>query len=185
MMNSLAGMAHAIFGCQPLLVLRPTGPITLLFEKLLDFANQHSLPFWPLGTILPKPFLFETAKKSETPFFFAAIGCRILATLVYQRPFFAWTGIFVGLLMFLISAFELCRHLVKITVSFTISTNDLSLFPRFCRLLGPGLQFKLSSTCLTRGTDSKVCQAPLAVHGEHLCHFHWHGGSRQKLGPLM
>ncbi|CAE7662852.1 Slc4a1 [Symbiodinium necroappetens] len=71
MMNSLAGMAHSVLGCQPLLVLRPTGPITLLFEKLLDFANQHSLPFW---------------------------------------PFFAWTGLFVGLLMFLISAFELCKH---------------------------------------------------------------------------
>ncbi|CAK9062447.1 Band 3 anion transport protein (Anion exchange protein 1) (AE 1) (Anion exchanger 1) (MEB3) (Solute carrier family 4 member 1) (CD antigen CD233) [Durusdinium trenchii] len=77
MMNSAAGMIHAIIGCQPLLVLRPTGPITLLFEKLLDFATAQSLPFW---------------------------------------PFFAWTGIFVGLLMFLISALELSKYVKYLTL---------------------------------------------------------------------
>eukprot|EP00435_Cladocopium_sp_Y103_P064241 s199_g25.t3 len=77
MMNSAAGMLHSIIGCQPLLVLRPTGPITLLFEKLLMFANEHSLPFW---------------------------------------PFFAWTGIFVGLLMFLIAAFELSKYVKYLTL---------------------------------------------------------------------
>lgn len=77
MMNSAAGMLHSIIGCQPLLVLRPTGPITLLFEKLLTFADQHSLPFW---------------------------------------PFFAWTGIFVGLLMFLIAAFEVSKYVKHLTL---------------------------------------------------------------------
>lgn len=77
MMNSAAGMLHSIIGCQPLLVLRPTGPITLLFEKLLMFADEHSLPFW---------------------------------------PFFAWTGIFVGLLMFLIAAFELSKYVKYLTL---------------------------------------------------------------------
>lgn len=77
MMNSAAGMLHSIIGCQPVLVLRPTGPITLLFEKLLMFADEHSLPFW---------------------------------------PFFAWTGIFVGLLMFLIAAFELSKYVKYLTL---------------------------------------------------------------------
>ena len=77
MMNSAAGILHSIIGCQPLLVLRPTGPITLLFEKLLMFADQHSLPFW---------------------------------------PFFAWTGIFVGFLMFLIAAFELSKYIKHLTL---------------------------------------------------------------------
>ena len=33
-MNSFSGMLHSVIGTQPLLVLRPTGPITLLLEKL-------------------------------------------------------------------------------------------------------------------------------------------------------
>ena len=32
-MNSLAGVAHSLPGCQPLLVLRPTGPITAITIK--------------------------------------------------------------------------------------------------------------------------------------------------------
>eukprot|EP00931_Biecheleriopsis_adriatica_P056713 TRINITY_DN33622_c0_g1_i1.p1 TRINITY_DN33622_c0_g1~~TRINITY_DN33622_c0_g1_i1.p1 ORF type:complete len:557 (-),score=106.42 TRINITY_DN33622_c0_g1_i1:89-1759(-) len=76
MMNSAAGMLHAILGCQPLLVLRPTGPVTLLFEKLTNVASDWELPFW---------------------------------------PFFAWTGIFVGLYMLAIAAFELSKYFKYVT----------------------------------------------------------------------
>ena len=38
-MNSLAGMAHAVLGGQPLLVLRPTGPITLIVTILSNVAD--------------------------------------------------------------------------------------------------------------------------------------------------
>jgi len=76
MMNSAAGMLHAVLGCQPLLVLRPTGPVTLLFSKLVGIATDYALPFW---------------------------------------PFFAWTGIFVGVLMILIAAFELSRYFDYVT----------------------------------------------------------------------
>jgi len=75
-MNSVSGMVHAVFGCQPLLVLRPTGPIGLLIEKLLQVALAHALPFWPL---------------------------------------FAWTGIFVGIFMFLIAIFRLSRYFHFVT----------------------------------------------------------------------
>ena len=48
LMNSISGMLHSVIGCQPLLVLRPTGPITLLIEKLHEASDWLSLPFWPL-----------------------------------------------------------------------------------------------------------------------------------------
>ena len=47
-MNSISGMLHSVLGCQPLLVLRPTGPITLLIEKLHEVSEWLVLPFWPL-----------------------------------------------------------------------------------------------------------------------------------------
>ena len=46
MMNSIAGMAHALFGCQPMLVLRPTGPITAIITKLSQIADALYLDFW-------------------------------------------------------------------------------------------------------------------------------------------
>lgn len=49
LMNSIAGMAHALFGCQPLLVLRPTGPITLIITLLSGLAdNVFHVDFWQL-----------------------------------------------------------------------------------------------------------------------------------------
>ena len=44
--NSLFGMLHAVFGAQPLLVLRPTGPITAITIKLSDIADQLGLDFF-------------------------------------------------------------------------------------------------------------------------------------------
>jgi len=78
-MNSFSGMLHSVIGTQPLLVLRPTGPITLLLEKLHETSEWLSLPFW---------------------------------------PFLAWTGIFVGLYMFAVAAFEL-NFYVKYVTPFT------------------------------------------------------------------
>ena len=45
-MNSLAGMAHALLGAQPLLVLRPTGPITSIVQKLSQLADALELNFF-------------------------------------------------------------------------------------------------------------------------------------------
>ena len=41
LMNSLAGMAHSLLGCQPLLVLRPTGPITAFISLLFAVATRR------------------------------------------------------------------------------------------------------------------------------------------------
>ena len=41
--NSVFGMLHAVFGAQPLLVLRPTGPITAITIKLSDIADRLGL----------------------------------------------------------------------------------------------------------------------------------------------
>lgn len=45
LMNSAAGVAHSIAGCQPLLVLRPTGPITAITIKLAAVADRLHLDF--------------------------------------------------------------------------------------------------------------------------------------------
>ena len=44
--NSLFGMLHAVVGAQPLLVLRPTGPITAITIKLSDIADRLGLDFF-------------------------------------------------------------------------------------------------------------------------------------------
>ena len=76
LMNSLAGMAHSLLGCQPLLVLRPTGPITAFIS-----------------------LLFAVAKTLELNFL----------------HFLGWTGIFVGLYMTLVAAFEISRFIKLLT----------------------------------------------------------------------
>jgi hypothetical protein len=76
LVNSLAGMLHALLGCQPLLVLRPTGPITAFVSLLFNVSKSLELPF---------------------------------------LPFLACTGIFVGLYMTVIAAFELSRFIKLLT----------------------------------------------------------------------
>ena len=46
LMNSVAGAAHALLGAQPLLILRPTGPITAIVSKLSDLADAFDLDFY-------------------------------------------------------------------------------------------------------------------------------------------
>ena len=79
LMNSVAGMAHALMGCQPLLVLRPTGPITAILLFISNLADSFEFDFF---------------------------------------AYLSWTGIFVGIYMFLVSAFELCRW-IKLLTRFT------------------------------------------------------------------
>eukprot|EP01059_Diplonema_ambulator_P015316 TRINITY_DN26425_c0_g1_i1.p1 TRINITY_DN26425_c0_g1~~TRINITY_DN26425_c0_g1_i1.p1 ORF type:complete len:555 (+),score=153.62 TRINITY_DN26425_c0_g1_i1:34-1665(+) len=45
LMNSIAGMLHALLGCQPLLVLRPTGPITAIITTLHSLSSSFDLDF--------------------------------------------------------------------------------------------------------------------------------------------
>eukprot|EP01060_Flectonema_neradi_P024369 TRINITY_DN3312_c0_g1_i3.p1 TRINITY_DN3312_c0_g1~~TRINITY_DN3312_c0_g1_i3.p1 ORF type:complete len:552 (+),score=62.18 TRINITY_DN3312_c0_g1_i3:35-1690(+) len=44
-MNSVAGMLHALFGCQPMLVLRPTGPITAIITTLHSLSKTFDVDF--------------------------------------------------------------------------------------------------------------------------------------------
>jgi hypothetical protein len=46
LMNSIAGMTHSLLGCQPLLVLRPTGPITAIMGMLNTYADQYDVDFF-------------------------------------------------------------------------------------------------------------------------------------------
>ncbi|KAK3234242.1 hypothetical protein CYMTET_55498 [Cymbomonas tetramitiformis] len=45
LMNSVAGMIHAVAGCQPLLILRPTGPITAFLSLLFNTSRSLKLDF--------------------------------------------------------------------------------------------------------------------------------------------
>ena len=49
LMNSIAGMVHALAGCQPLLVLRPTGPITAFISLLFNFSTTMEIEVRLLG----------------------------------------------------------------------------------------------------------------------------------------
>ena len=46
LMNAVAGMVHALVGCQPLLVLRPTGPITAFVSLLFNVSSSLQLRFF-------------------------------------------------------------------------------------------------------------------------------------------
>ena len=48
LMNSAAGVLHAVLGAQPLLVLRPTGPITAILGKLSDLSDRFAVDFHQL-----------------------------------------------------------------------------------------------------------------------------------------
>eukprot|EP01052_Picozoa_sp_SAG31_P016969 SAG31_NODE_1143_length_9694_cov_5.541011_6_plen_370_part_00 len=45
LVNSVGGMVHALLGCQPLLVLRPTGPITAIMIMMSGYADRFQIPF--------------------------------------------------------------------------------------------------------------------------------------------
>ena len=54
-------MLHAAFGAQPLLVLRPTGPITAITGKLYDASLQVCLSSRRWTTYCMHPFLHARA----------------------------------------------------------------------------------------------------------------------------
>lgn len=57
-MNSFSGMLHSVIGTQPLLVLRPTGPITLLLEKLHE-TNLGGFDRFTASVVNRKAFVFQ------------------------------------------------------------------------------------------------------------------------------
>jgi hypothetical protein len=48
LMNGLSGAFFALTSPQPLLVLRPTGPITLILENLMEVSARFGINFWHL-----------------------------------------------------------------------------------------------------------------------------------------
>ena len=58
LMNCLAGMIHSVIGCQPLLVLRPTGPITQ-FITLLYTLTQSLFPRYEEVMPLPGSYVAQ------------------------------------------------------------------------------------------------------------------------------
>ena len=47
-MNSVAGVLHSLLGTQPLLIIRPTGPITAILTKLCALADSLSVDIYQL-----------------------------------------------------------------------------------------------------------------------------------------
>ena len=48
MMNSLSGLYFSVLSCQPLMILRPTGPITLIIENIIIISEKYHINFWHL-----------------------------------------------------------------------------------------------------------------------------------------
>lgn len=51
LMNAAAGMFFSVFSCQPLMILRPTGPITLILVNLINISSYYEVDFWTLLTV--------------------------------------------------------------------------------------------------------------------------------------
>ena len=47
-MNSLSGLFFSVLSCQPLMILRPTGPITLIIENIIIISEKYHINFWHL-----------------------------------------------------------------------------------------------------------------------------------------
>lgn len=47
-MNSLSGLYFSVLSCQPLMILRPTGPITLIVENIIIISEKYHINFWQL-----------------------------------------------------------------------------------------------------------------------------------------
>jgi hypothetical protein len=47
-MNSLSGLYFSVLSCQPLMILRPTGPITLIIENIIIISEKYQINFWHL-----------------------------------------------------------------------------------------------------------------------------------------
>ena len=46
--NAIAGVAHVLVGTQPLLILRPTGPITMVSYQVYLVSQTYGVDFWSL-----------------------------------------------------------------------------------------------------------------------------------------
>ena len=87
LLTSAAGILQSVAGVQPLLVLRPTGPVVLMLVQLFELTKL----FWPVDV--------------------AVEPVELQLQLVTQRflQFTAVVGAFVGIFMSLIASFELSR----------------------------------------------------------------------------
>ena len=94
LMNSAAGVLHAVFGAQPLLVLRPTGPITAILGKLSDLSDRFAVDFHQLlaATGLWVALLMALIAASEasrhirrlTPFTHDIFACFVCSIYVHD-----------------------------------------------------------------------------------------------------
>lgn len=87
LLTAAAGTLQSVAGVQPLLVLRPTGPVVLMLVQLFELTKV----FWPVE---------ETLEPAE-----------LRMQLITQRflQFTAVVGAFVGMFMAVIASFELSR----------------------------------------------------------------------------
>ena len=93
-MNALAGVLHALIGAQPLLVLRPTGPITAITGKLADVADRFGIDFhqFMAATGLCIGFLMALAAATQvsrhikrlTPFTHDVFACFVCSIYLYD-----------------------------------------------------------------------------------------------------
>lgn len=94
LMNSIAGIFHSLVGAQPLLVLRPTGPITAILQKLSELADALELNFFALlaavglfvGLLLGVAASLELSRhiRRLTRFTHDVFACFVCSIYVYE-----------------------------------------------------------------------------------------------------
>ena len=92
--NSLGGAFHALFGAQPLLILRPTGPITAIMGKLSILADSVEVDFYlllaatgicvSLWMFLIAFLRLSTLAQRFTPFTLDIFACFVCSIYVFD-----------------------------------------------------------------------------------------------------
>jgi hypothetical protein len=98
--NALGGAFHAMFGAQPLLILRPTGPITAIMGKLSTLADAVELDFYQLLAatgVCVSALMFAVAywrlstfARRFTPFTLDIFACFVCSIYVFDGVHDVW-----------------------------------------------------------------------------------------------
>lgn len=93
-MNGLSGLFFALASPQPLLILRPTGPITLILENLIVVSQSFNVNFWHLIAccgyctgfylIIVSSFELSRYTKHLTRFTHETFTCYVCSIYIYS-----------------------------------------------------------------------------------------------------
>ena len=94
LMNGMSGIVFALVSPQPLMILRPTGPITLILENLVSISNSYHIDFWQLLAysgyfvglylIVLSSLEASTLMQRLTRFTYEIFGCYVCSVYIFS-----------------------------------------------------------------------------------------------------